>query len=69
MVDFDCLLRPRLQEQIKHTSFAQICPELLHTDRELEQLKEVLFAHVNAALEPINIFITLLLFAILVESM
>ena len=28
----------------------QICPALLHTDREFEQLKKVLFAHVNAAL-------------------
>ena len=42
-------LRPRLHEQIKHTLFAQIRPELLHTDREFEQLKEVLFAHENAA--------------------
>ena len=42
--------RLRLHEQIKHTLFAQIRPELLHTDREFEQLKEVLFAHVDAAL-------------------
>ena len=42
--------RPRLHEQIKHTLFAQILPQLLHRDREFEQLKEVLFAHVNAAL-------------------
>ena len=28
----------------------QIRPELLHTDREFEQLKEGFFAHVNAAL-------------------
>ena len=44
------LFRLRLHEQIKHTLFAQIRPELLHTDREFEQLKKVLFAHVNAAL-------------------
>ena len=44
-------VRPRLHEQIKHTLFAQILPEFLHTDREFEQIKEVLFAHVNAALE------------------
>ena len=44
------VLRLRLHEQIKHGLFAQICPELLHTDREFEQLKQVLFAHVNAAL-------------------
>ena len=44
-------LRPRLHEQIKPPLFAQIRPELLHMDRELEQLKEVLFAHINAALE------------------
>ena len=43
-------LRPRLHEQIKHTLFAQIFPELLHTDREFEQIKEGLFAYVNAAL-------------------
>ena len=43
-------LRPCLLEQIKHALFAQILPELLHADREFEQLKEVLFAHVNAAL-------------------
>ena len=42
--------RQRLHEQIKHSLFAQIRPELLHTDQEFEQLKEVLFAHVNAAL-------------------
>ena len=42
--------RPRLHEQIKYTLFAQICPELIYTDWEFEQLKEVLFAHVNAAL-------------------
>ena len=42
--------RPRLHEKIKHALFAQIRPGLLHTDREFEQLKEVLFAHVNAAL-------------------
>ena len=42
--------RPRLYEQIKHALCAQIRPVLLHTDREFEQLKEVLFAHVNAAL-------------------
>ena len=35
---------------MKHALFAQIRPELLHTDREFEQLKEVLFANVNAAL-------------------
>ena len=34
---------------MKHALFAQIRPELLHTDREFEQLKEVLFANVNAA--------------------
>ena len=34
----------------KKTLFAQIRPELFHTNREFEQLKEVLFAHVNAAL-------------------
>ena len=39
-----------LHEQINRALFAQIRPELLHTDREFEQLKEVLFAHVNAAL-------------------
>ena len=39
-------LRPRLHEQIKHALFAQICPGLLHTDREFEQLKEVLFAQI-----------------------
>ena len=39
---------------IEHAIFAQIRPELLHTDRELEQLKEVLFAHVNAALRNIH---------------
>ena len=44
-----CKVRVRLHEQMKHALFAQICPELLHTDREFEQLKEVLFAHVNAA--------------------
>ena len=43
-------IRLRLHEQITHALFAQIRPELLHTDREFEQLKEVLFAHVNAAL-------------------
>ena len=46
--------RPRLHEQIKCALFAQIRPELLHTDREFEQLKEVLFAHVNAALQPLE---------------
>ena len=44
--------RPRLHEQIKQPLFAQIRPEYLHMDREFEQLKEVLFAHVNAALVP-----------------
>ena len=34
----------------KHILFAEIRPELLYTDREFEQLKKVLFAHVNAAL-------------------
>ena len=48
-------LRPRFHEQIKHTLFAQIRPELLHTDREFEQLKEVLFAHVNAALRCMDV--------------
>ena len=43
-------LRPCLHEQIKQRLFEQIRPGLLHTDREFEQLKEVLFAHVNAAL-------------------
>ena len=43
------LLRPRLHEQIKPSLFKQIRPELLDTDREFEQLKEVLFAYVNAA--------------------
>ena len=42
--------RPRLHEQIKHALFAQILPELLLTDREFEQLKVTLFAHVNKAL-------------------
>ena len=42
-------LRPRFHEQIKHALFAQIRPALLDRDREFEQLKEVLFAHVNAA--------------------
>ena len=42
-------LRPRLHEQIKHALFTQTRPELLHTDPELEQLKQVLFAHENAA--------------------
>ena len=42
-------VRPRLHEQIKHAIFAQIRLELLHTDREFEQLKEVLFAHVYKA--------------------
>ena len=42
-------LRPRLHEQIKHALFAQIRPELLHTDREFEQFKVILFFHVNAA--------------------
>ena len=46
------VLRPRLHEQIKLALFAQIHPELLHTDREFEQLKVTLFAHVNKA--PIN---------------
>ena len=44
-------LRPCLHEQIKQRLFEQIRPGLLHTDREFEQLKEVLFAHVNAALD------------------
>ena len=48
--DYDDFFRLRLHEQIKHTICAQIRPELLDTDREFEQLKEVLFAHVNAAL-------------------
>ena len=43
-------IRPRLHEQIKYGLCAQIRPELLHTDQEFEQLKEILFAHVNAAL-------------------
>ena len=47
---FALTLRPCTHMQIKHTWFEQIRPELLHTDREFEQLKEVLFAHVNAAL-------------------
>ena len=42
-------LRPRLHEQIKQSLFEQIRPGLLHTDREFEHLKEVLFAQVNAA--------------------
>ena len=42
-------LRPRLHEQIKQHLFEQIRPGLLHTDREFEQLKKVLFAYVNAA--------------------
>ena len=42
--------RPRLHEQIKRALLAQIRPELLHTVREFERLKEVLFAHVSAAL-------------------
>ena len=46
---FENRVRPRLHEQIKHTLFPQICPELLGMDREFEQLKEVLFAHVYAA--------------------
>ena len=49
------LVRVRLHEQIKHALFAQIRPELLHTDREFEELKEVLFAHVNSALTRGNI--------------
>ena len=43
--------RPRLHEQIKQRLFEQIRPGLLHTDREFEQSKNVLFAHLNAALE------------------
>ena len=50
-----CSLRPRLHEQIKYTLFAQIRPELLNRDREFEQLKAVLFAHVNAALTMISV--------------
>ena len=50
MRDANRTVRPRLHEQIKHTLFEQIRPESLHTDREFEQLKEVLFAYVNAAL-------------------
>ena len=43
---------------MKRAFFAQIRPELLHTDREFEQLKEVLFAHVNAALRPEFVILT-----------
>ena len=42
-------MKPSLFEQMKPSLFEQIRPELLHADREFEQLKEVLFAYVNAA--------------------
>ena len=43
-------LKPCPHEQVNHHLFEQIGPELLHSDREFEQLREVLFAHVIAAL-------------------
>ena len=52
--DVSGFLRLRLHEQIKHTLFAQIRPKLLHTEQEFEQLKEILFAHVNAAKALVN---------------
>ena len=36
---FNAFFKTRLHEQIKHALFEQIRPELLHTDREFEQLK------------------------------
>ena len=48
--------KARLHEQIKQRLFEQIRPELLHTDREFEQLKEVLFAHVNGPYEGLQQF-------------
>ena len=46
---FASILRPRFHEQIKQLLFEQIRLCLLHSDRKSEQLKEVLFAYVNAA--------------------
>ena len=62
-------LKPGLHEQIKHAIIAQIRPELLHTDREFEQLKEVLFAHVNAAIRSIYIVLFVCLFFVSVFCM
>ena len=42
-------LRPRLHEQIKRALFEETLTELLDTDSKFEQIKVVLFAHVNKA--------------------
>ena len=47
-------IRPRLHEQIKPPLIAQILDPYIVTPDEFEQIKCVLFAHVNAALS--NLF-------------